>query len=176
MLGKIDVVVGRLVREASRLGFLATTARWAKRHPDFWQSAKLKDATISPEQSKSALEALQHLRSTEGKKIREERLHRAELVRDIFARHEVECPGVPSDTVIIPVSDLDSARATVKNCAAYGISLEVIDDLVGPDSLPRLRWRLCADLRSEELVRQCDIVLEYLDSARAQRTRLWNRN
>jgi glycine C-acetyltransferase len=168
MLGEIDLVMGSFSKTfASNGGFLASNSGAAIDYVRAYGNTATFSNALSPIQAAVVGEALSIVRSDEGDDLREQLLRAVQALRGAFSEVGVECPGMPSAIVIVPVGDEAIGRVAARLLTQRGVLLNFFEFPAVAIGDSRFRMQAMA-AHTEEAVRAiAPIVATAISDARA---------
>ncbi len=159
MTGKIDLVMGSFSKTfASNGGFLASNSRAAVDYVRAFGNAATFSNALSPMQTAIVDQALAIVRSDEGDRLRESLMLAVNALRDAFAAAGIDCPGLPSAIVIVPVGDEAVGRLATKLVTDRGILINFFEFPAVALGASRFRLQVMAS-HEEDAVRQLPSVI-----------------
>ncbi|MBF0160031.1 MAG: aminotransferase class I/II-fold pyridoxal phosphate-dependent enzyme [Magnetococcales bacterium] len=174
MLGKIDLVMGSFSKTfASNGGFIATNSEAVEEYLKYYSPPFIFSNAISPLQCAVVQAALRIVRSDEGEKRRQDLFRVIHTLREEFSAKGINCIGVPSPIVPVPIRDGDdptSNEALARVSAALAFRRGVFPNLVEYPAVskgsPRFRMQVMAKHTEEQARKAADVITECINEAK----------
>jgi glycine C-acetyltransferase len=111
LAGQCDLVFGAYSKSFSTNGgFLASNSRAVRQYVKTYGGPHIFSTAISPIQTAIALESLRIVQSEEGEHLRQGVSRAARFLRAEFSLSGIECTGIPSPIVMVPIGNEKVAR------------------------------------------------------------------
>ena len=167
MLGKVDLVMGSFSKTfASNGGFLASSSRSVTDTVRAYGSAATFSNALSPMQAAIVRQALEIVRSGEGDQLRVRLMHIAEAIREGFSTAGIECLGIPSAIVIVPIGDEAVARVATRNLVERDVLVNVFEFPAVAVGAARFRLQVMATHDEQQVREAAPVVVEAIQAAR----------
>jgi glycine C-acetyltransferase len=167
MLGKVDLVMGSFSKTfASNGGFLASSSRSVTDTVRAFGSAATFSNALSPMQAAIVGQALEIVRSGEGDERRARLLRIAEAIRESFSAAGIDCLGIPSAIVIVPVGEEPVARVATRNLVERDVLVNVFEFPAVAVGSARFRLQVMATHDEQQVRDAAPVVVEAIRAAR----------
>jgi 7-keto-8-aminopelargonate synthetase-like enzyme len=167
MLGKVDLVMGSFSKTfASNGGFLASSSRSVTDTVRAFGSAATFSNALSPMQAAIAGQALEIVRSGEGDELRARLMRIAEAIRESFSAAGIDCLGIASAIVIVPVGDEAVARVATRNLVERDVLVNVFEFPAVAIGSARFRLQVMATHDEQQVRDAAPLVVEAVRAAR----------
>jgi glycine C-acetyltransferase len=167
MLGKVDLVMGSFSKTfASNGGFLASSSRSVTDVVRAFGSTATFSNALSPMQAGIVGQALAIVRSSEGDDRRAGLLRVAEAIRESFSTAGIDCLGIASAIVIVPIGDEAVARVATRNLVERNVLVNVIEFPAVAVGSARFRLQVMATHDEQQVRDAAPVVVEAIQAAR----------
>jgi glycine C-acetyltransferase/8-amino-7-oxononanoate synthase len=167
MLAKVDLVMGSFSKTfASNGGFLASGSRSVTDTVRAFGSTATFSNALSPMQAAIVGRALEIVRSPEGDELRAALLRVAEATRESFSTTGIECLGIPSAIVIVPIGDESVARVATRALVERDVLVNVFEFPAVAVGAARFRLQVMATHDEQQVRDAAPVVVEAIQSAR----------
>jgi glycine C-acetyltransferase len=167
MLGKVDLVMGSFSKTfASNGGFLASSSRSVTDTVRAFGSTATFSNALSPMQAAIVGQALEIVRSSEGDELRGRLLRIAEAIRESFSAAGIDCLGIPSAIIIVPVGNEAVARVATRNLVERDVLVNVFEFPAVAVGAARFRLQIMATHDEQQVRDAAPVVVEAVQSAR----------
>jgi glycine C-acetyltransferase len=167
MLGKVDLVMGSFSKTfASNGGFLASSSRSVTDTVRAFGSAATFSNALSPMQAAIVGQALEIVRSGEGDELRARLMRIAEAIRESFSAAGIDCLGIASAIVIVPVGDEAVARVATRNLVERDVLVNVFEFPAVAIGSARFRLQVMATHDEQQVRDAAPLVVEAVRAAR----------
>jgi len=167
MLGKVDLVMGSFSKTfASNGGFLASSSRSVTDTVRAYGSTATFSNALSPMQAAIVTQAIEIVRSDEGDELRARLLRVAEAIREGFSTAGIECLGIPSAIVIVPIGDEAVARVATRNLVERKVLVNVFEFPAVSIGSARFRLQIMATHDEGQVREAAPVVAEAIAAAR----------
>jgi glycine C-acetyltransferase len=168
MLGRVDLVMGAFSKTfASNGGFLATRSPAVRQYVRVFGGPHIFSNAISPVQATVVREALDIVRSDEGDALRERLMFNVHTLRGLLADRGIDCIGVPSAVVPVPIGDTPTARIAGRMLAGRHVFANLVEFPAVPLKGSRFRMQVMATHTVEQVREAAAVVADTIEEARA---------
>ncbi|HEV2146355.1 MAG TPA: aminotransferase class I/II-fold pyridoxal phosphate-dependent enzyme [Longimicrobiaceae bacterium] len=168
MLGKVDLVMGAFSKTfASNGGYVASRSAAVRQYVRVFGAPHIFSNAISPVQATVVREALEIVRSDEGDHLRERLMHNVNALRNHLARRGIQCIGIPSAVVPVPIGDAPTARIAGRLVAGRHVFANLVEFPAVPLKGARFRMQVMATHTDEQVHHAASVVADAIAEARA---------
>jgi glycine C-acetyltransferase len=168
MLGKVDLVMGAFSKTfASNGGFLASRSAAVRQYVRVFGGPHIFSNALSPVQATVVREALEIVRSDEGDHLRERLMHNVDTLRGDMADRGIQCIGIPSAVVPVPIGDAPTARIAGRLVAGRHVFANLVEFPAVPLKGARFRMQVMATHTDEQVHHAAAVVADAIMEARA---------
>jgi glycine C-acetyltransferase len=166
VLGEVDLVMGSFSKTfASNGGFLASSSRSVTDTVRAYGSSATFSNALSPMQAAIAGQAVAIVRSQEGDDLRARLLRVAEAIRESFSAGGIDCPGIPSAIVIVPIGDEAVARVATRGLTEQRVLVNVFEFPAVSIGSARFRLQVMATHDERQVREAAPVVVEAIRAA-----------
>jgi glycine C-acetyltransferase len=167
LLGKVDLVMGSFSKTfVSNGGFLASNSRSAIDYVRAYGNAATFSNALSPIQAAIVSQALAIVRSDEGDALRDDLMRAVHALRESFEAAAIQCPGIPSAIVIVPVGDEAVGRVTARLLTERGVLLNFFEFPAVSIGASRFRMQAMAAHTEDQMREVAPVVAAAIADAR----------
>jgi 7-keto-8-aminopelargonate synthetase-like enzyme len=128
MLGKIDIVMGSFSKTfASNGGFVSCNSPAVRQYLKFYGCSATFSNTLSPVQAATVTKAFEIVSSERGRRLREQMMERAMILREMLDLEGLQLLGIPSAIVPVVVGDEAVARVVSRQLPAVGCVANMVE-------------------------------------------------
>lgn len=168
MLGKVDLVLGAFSKTfASNGGYLATNSPAVRQYVRVFGGPHIFSNALSPVQATVVREALDIVRSDEGDALRERLMENVLTLRGDLAERGIDCLGIPSAVVPVPIGDTPTARIAGRMLSARHVFANLVEFPAVPLKGSRFRMQVMATHTPEQVREAAATVAGVIAEARA---------
>jgi glycine C-acetyltransferase len=168
LLGKVDLVMGAFSKTfASNGGFLATNSPAVRQYVRVFGGPHIFSTAISPVQATVVCEALSIVRSDEGDALRERLMQNVQMLRSELAERGIDCLGIPSAVVPVPIGDTPTARIAGRMVFKRKVFVNLVEYPAVPVKGSRFRMQVMAGHTTQHVREAAAVVADAIQEARA---------
>lgn len=168
LLGKIDLVMGSFSKTfVSNGGFLASNSRAVVDYVRAYGNAATFSNALSPMQAAIVDTTVSIVRSEEGDRLREDLMAAVQALRSAFSAAGVECPGLPSAIVIVPIGDEAVGRVAARFLTERGVLVNFFEFPAVAVGASRFRMQVMAAHTEEQVLEVAPVIAQAIADARS---------
>lgn len=166
LLGQVDIVMGSFSKTfATNGGFIATRSEASSEYIRYFGNSYAFSTALGPVQAAVALQAVGVARSDEGVLLRARLFENITALRAELRKHGLQCMGVPTPIVPVPVGADAVGRAGTRLMQDNGLLANLVEYPAVDFDESRIRLQVQADHSLEDVLRATRIFVGALEDA-----------